>query len=88
MQWDILFAISTIPPQIPFCYFVLYFLIPFFFIRKKYAIGIIIFMGSIFIYWIINYAILNLLAPYYFAFFGQNLYLTEELKAFAFCSYL
>ena len=28
--------------------------------------------------------ILHLLAPYYFAFFGQNLYPTEELKVFAF----
>ena len=84
MQWEILYAMSTIPPQIPFCYFVLYFLIPFFFLRKHYVISIIIFIGTLFINWVVNYFILHLLAPYYFAFFGQNLYPTEELKVFAF----
>ncbi len=74
---------TTIPPQIPFCYFVLYFLIPFF-LRKQYVISIIIFIASIFINWIINYVISYLLAPYYFAFFGPNPYPTEALKVFAF----
>ena len=84
MLWDIWYICQTIPPQIPFCYFVLYFLIPFFFLRKQYAVSIIIFMGILFINWIINYIILQLLAPYYSAFFGLNLYPTEELKVFAF----
>ena len=72
MQWDFLKAILTILPQVPFCYFILYFLIPTFILRKKYVVGITTFFASILIfYWMINAYVLWAV-PNFWAFFGLH----------------
>jgi len=83
IQFDLFRATISISPQIPFCYFVLYFLIPFFFLRKKYAAGSAVFIGSLVMYWIINYSVLHLSFQYSSAFFGLNPPPTYVVKVFA-----
>jgi len=86
----------TILPQVPFCYFILYLLIPTFILRKKYMVGITTFIASTLIfYWMIN-AYVQWGVPNFLAFFGLHsqkdlttgfsVASTETLKELAFGS--
>ena len=44
IQVDAVISLERILSQIPFCYFVVYYLIPTFALRRKYAAGIFIFL--------------------------------------------
>jgi sensor histidine kinase YesM len=79
IQWDLLKAFLTILPQVPFCYFILYFLIPNSILRKKYVVGATAFITSILIfywmlyayYWMMNAYVLSAV-PNFWAFFGLH----------------
>jgi sensor histidine kinase YesM len=71
----------TVLPQIPFCYFILYFVIPTFILPKKYVIGITIFVGSIVVLYWMTHAYFLWTLPHFWAFFGMSeVLLTQSIS--------
>ena len=46
IQHDLLSALLRMPPQMPFCYFTIYFLFPRFFLRRRFVSGGILLIAS------------------------------------------
>ena len=72
IQVDAVISLERILSQIPFCYFVVYYLIPTFALRRKYSASIFIFLVSLFVLYWLDYAVLRLSGPYVAAILGRE----------------
>ena len=64
IQIDFYGTVNRILPVIPFCYFIIYFIIPRFFQRRRFWHGIMLLFFSVVVFYYLQYLSLTLINPY------------------------
>ncbi len=63
IQWDFYGTVRRVLPLIPFCYFILYFVMPRFFMRRSYGWGLILLAVAFVAFYYLQYLTLKLVDP-------------------------